>query len=186
MCRGLGGLEIDSFECCIGWDMNTKSGKVKWFDTIKGFGFLVDEDGGSDILLHANVLRDYGLSSVVENSVITAEVVSTERGQQVAKIVNLDLPETSADEAAAPSNVPVGDFSALALEASRVKWFDRAKGFGFVNTFGSTEDIFLHIEVLRAYGMSDLVQGEAICVKTSEGPRGKMVVEVRAWDTAAD
>lgn len=164
--------------------MNTKSGKVKWFDTIKGFGFIVDEDGGSDILLHANVLRDFGLSSVVENSIVTAEVVSTERGQQVAKIIDLDLPDAKLRDTSSLPNVPQGDFSNVPLEPSRVKWFDRAKGFGFVNTFASSEDIFLHIEVLRAFGMSDLVQGEAICVKTAEGPRGKMVVEVRAWDHA--
>lgn len=161
--------------------MTTKSGKVKWFDTAKGFGFVVDDLGGSDILLHANVLRDFGLSSVVENSVISAEVVSTDRGEQVSKIISLDLPLES-EEARMDSNLPQGDFSDLPIEPARVKWFDKSKGFGFVNIFGSSDDVFLHIEVLRAFGMAELLQGEAIGVKTSDGPRGKMVVEVRAWD----
>ena len=39
-------------------------GRVKWFDAVKGFGFVVANDGGPDILLHANVLRNYGQSSV--------------------------------------------------------------------------------------------------------------------------
>lgn len=165
--------------------MDVKVGKVKWFDATKGFGFVVDQEGGSDILLHANVLRDYGLSSVVEDTVVSAEVVQTERGQQIAKILNLELPAESNKEVQS-ANLPEGDFTNVPLQPSRVKWFDRSKGFGFVNIFGSREDVFLHIEVLRAFGMSELMQGEAVGVKTAEGPRGKMVVEVRAWDFAAN
>ncbi|MCL4129477.1 UNVERIFIED_CONTAM: hypothetical protein GTU68_034103 [Idotea baltica] len=80
--------------------------------------------------------------------------------------------------------IPQGDFSELPLLAARAKWFDKTKGFGFVNVFGSSDDIFLHVEVLRAYGMAELQQGEAIAIKLSDGPRGKMVVEVRPWDFA--
>ena len=46
----------------------TVVGHVKWFDPIKGFGFVVPESGGPDILLHANVLRSFGQSSVAEGS----------------------------------------------------------------------------------------------------------------------
>ncbi|MHA1128835.1 MAG: cold-shock protein, partial [Alphaproteobacteria bacterium] len=35
-------------------------GQVKWFDATKGFGFVVSEDEDGDILLHANVLRNFG------------------------------------------------------------------------------------------------------------------------------
>ena len=40
--------------------VRTVTGRVKWFDPARGFGFIVDEAGGSDILLHANVLRNFG------------------------------------------------------------------------------------------------------------------------------
>ena len=36
------------------------TGTVKWFDPGKGFGFVVADTGGPDILLHANVLRNFG------------------------------------------------------------------------------------------------------------------------------
>ena len=43
-------------------------GQVKWFDPAKGFGFIVADVGGADILLHGNVLRNYGQNSVAEGT----------------------------------------------------------------------------------------------------------------------
>lgn len=162
--------------------MTTITGHVKWFDTSKGFGFVVCESVDGDILLHANVLRDFGLSSVVENSVVVAEIVDSQRGKQISRIIELERPAADLSESTVPDSAEYAD---LPLLAARVKWFDKAKGFGFVNSFGSQEDIFLHVEILRAYGMAEVLQGEAVAVKISDGPRGKMVVEVRQWDFSA-
>ena len=70
------------------------------------------------------------------------------------------------------------------LEPARVKWFDKGKGFGFANTWGSEDDVFLHIEVLRRSGFADLAPGEAVGLRVIEGKRGKLAVEVLAWDAA--
>ena len=169
--------------------MTTKSGSVKWFDGNKGFGFIADDDGESDILLHANVLRNYGHSSVIEGTRIEVSVAQSQRGLQATEILSMDIPEI--DPEAILRGVPeLGiDFDKIdtsqPLTPARVKWFDKVKGFGFVNVFESTDDVFVHMEVLRAYGMSELAQGEALCVRTADGPRGRMAVEVRAWDFAA-
>ena len=48
-------------------------GTVKWFDTTKGFGFLLVDDDKGDVLLHANVLRNFGRGSVVEGSTVAFE-----------------------------------------------------------------------------------------------------------------
>ncbi|MFB0993215.1 MAG: cold shock domain-containing protein, partial [Paracoccaceae bacterium] len=61
---------------------HTVHGKVKWFDPAKGFGFIVADEGGPDILLHANVLRNYGQSSVADGTNITVLVQITTRGVQ--------------------------------------------------------------------------------------------------------
>ena len=166
--------------------MTTKIGSVKWFDSTKGFGFVTDDEGGRDILLHANVLRNYGHSSVVEGARIEVEVAESARGLQALEIVDLELPEGDADVVLKGAPELGFDLSALKssepLTPARVKWFDKVKGFGFVNLFGSSEDVFVHMEVLRAYGMAELAQGEAVCVRTAQGPRGRMAIEVRAWD----
>ena len=72
------------------------------------------------------------------------------------------------------------------LEPARVKWFDKTKGFGFANVFGSDEDVFLHVEVLRQSGLSDLQSGEALAMRVIDGKRGRLAVEVHAWETAID
>jgi CspA family cold shock protein len=68
------------------------------------------------------------------------------------------------------------------LEPARVKWFDRVKGFGFVNIFGRPEDVFLHMETLRQYGYGEVVANDVLAVRVTAGPRGPMVYEVRSWD----
>lgn len=161
------------------------SGLVKWFDPTKGYGFIVNDDGGADILLHANVLRNFGRSSVADHSRVVVQVQSTARGLQATEVLEISPPEGD-------GTPPIEDLDAdiirqldsLPLQPARVKWFDKAKGFGFANIFGHSDDVFVHIEVLRHSGFSDLVLGEAIGLRVVEGPRGLMAAQVTSWDKA--
>jgi len=67
-------------------------GRVKWFDPAKGFGFIVAEGSPTDILLHANVLRNYGQSSVADGAGITVKVQKTQRGAQAVEVVRIEPP----------------------------------------------------------------------------------------------
>lgn len=164
----------------------TVHGKVKWFDPAKGFGFIIADEGGADILLHANVLRNYGQSSVADGTGITVAVQQTQRGVQAVEVLEIEPPATAAfplgedNEGATPEVI-----AGLPLEPARVKWFDKAKGFGFANVFGRAEDVFIHIEVLRVSGFADLAAGEAVCLRIIEGKRGRMAVQVISWEAAA-
>ncbi|MDT0683787.1 cold shock domain-containing protein [Roseicyclus sp. F158] len=159
-------------------------GRVKWFDPGKGFGFVVADEGGADILLHANVLRMFGQSSVADSSRVVIRVQETERGRQAVEVLDitadLDPEVTGEDRSGAPVEIQPG----LPLEPARVKWFDKAKGFGFANVFGRPEDVFIHMDVLRRSGLADLQPGEAVGLRSVDGPRGKMAVEVAAWERA--
>ena len=64
-------------------------GHVKWFDTTKGYGFVVSSDGEGDILLHSNVLRVFGFTSVAEGAEIVLKVQVTERGRQAVEVVDI-------------------------------------------------------------------------------------------------
>lgn len=162
------------------------SGKVKWFDPGKGFGFVLPDDGGPDILLHANVLRNFGRNSVADGAWVEMDVQATQRGMQATLVLRIEPPEgvsplLTADET---EGFLPEDVALLPLEPARVKWFDKAKGFGFGNSFGSSEDIFIHIEVLRRSGFADLQPGEAVCLRVVEGKRGRMAIELLSWETA--
>jgi len=160
------------------------SGHVKWFDPAKGFGFLVADEGGPDILLHANVLRNYGQGSVADGARIDVVVQTTSRGLQAVEVLGITPPDM-------PDIAPLEDFSGVSpdeiaaapLEPARVKWFDKAKGFGFANVFGRGEDVFIHVEVLRRSGLSDLFPGEALALRSISSSRGRMAVEVLAWES---
>ena len=158
-------------------------GQVKWFDAAKGFGFVVCDDEEGDILLHANVLRNFGRSSVAEGSRIVIEVQVTDRGRQASEILEIGAPVSIDTTTESDDVLGIPEIAEdIPFQPARVKWFDKAKGFGFANIFGSDDDIFLHVEILRHYSLSDLQPGEAISVRIIAGPRGKMVGEVQPWD----
>ncbi|NBX43415.1 MAG: cold shock domain-containing protein [Rhodobacteraceae bacterium] len=143
------------------------------------YGLILAEYCGPDISLHANVLRNFGQSSTAENSY--AEVVEnyTDRGAQAQEVFSLTLPSEQEMDFHPRIDIPHTD---APFVAARVKWFDKAKGFGFANEFGIFDDIFIHVEISRRFGFADLQPGEALAVRIVDGPCGKMAFEVRAWD----
>lgn len=155
-------------------------GSVKWFDPAKGFGFIVADGAESDVLLHANALRNFGLNSVCDGARITMRVQRTQRGLQVVEVLDVQAPAEASDQGAAAASG-----TALApLEPARVKWFDKVKGFGFANIFGRAEDVFVHMETLRRAGLAELQPGEALALRVIEGERGRMAVAIEPWEAA--
>ena len=71
----------------------------------------------------------------------------------------------------------VGEF-----ENCEVKWFHRERGFGFLTRGTDSADIFIHMEILRAYGFRELRQGQTILARFGDGPKGLMAVEVKPSD----
>ena len=88
--------------------------------------------------------------------------------------MSIEPPDDADPNAARISTKSIRGHRAAPLEPARVKWFDKAKGFGFANTFGRDEDVFVHIEVLRRSGLADVQPGEALAIRVIDGKRGRM------------
>ena len=64
------------------------TGKVKFFDMTKGFGFIAPNDGSKDVFVHISALLRSGIDKLVDNQVVNFEITE-ERGKQAA--TNLSL-----------------------------------------------------------------------------------------------
>ncbi|MEM1237557.1 MAG: cold shock domain-containing protein [Pseudomonadota bacterium] len=152
-------------------------GVVKWFDLAKGFGFVVAEGVTQDILLHVNVVRDFGRNAVAAGDVVSLAYSETDKGLQATQLTDVQLAAQS--EEGATEIVPSATDD---LKPGRLKWFDKSKGYGFVNIFGENEDVFVHIDILRNGGMLEAQVGEAMCVVLSHGAKGAAATAVYTWD----
>ncbi len=158
-------------------------GRIKWFDMAKGFGFVVPDNGLADILLHVTVLRRDGYQTAPEGAEVVCQAQNRTRGLQVFRIISMD--ESTAVH---PAQLPMARTHCMAqsvggFEIVVVKWFNRIKGFGFLTRGEGTEDIFVHMETLRRYGVADLKPGDSLLARFGQGPKGLMAAEVRALET---
>jgi CspA family cold shock protein len=63
------------------------TGKVKWFDVTKGFGFITPEDGSKDVFVHHTAIAGDGFKTLSENQEVTFDVTEGAKGPQASNIV---------------------------------------------------------------------------------------------------
>ena len=164
-------------------DLIEVAGLIKWFDVSKGFGFIVPDGGGADILLHVTVLRRDGFQTAPEGAWVVVEAQQRARGMQAFRVISLDESTAIHPAQLPPARTHVQVVPSGGFEIAVVKWFNRIRGFGFVTRGEGTEDIFVHMETLRKYGIMDLKPGDSLLVRFGPGSKGLMAAEVRPLET---
>jgi CspA family cold shock protein len=166
------------------------TGKVKWFNTAKGYGFIT-LDNGRDAFCHTSALQAVGHSEVPQGTTIVCDLADGQRGLQVVNIHSVDL-----STAEAPPRAPKRDFNNDRFSSSfgrsqfrdaapsgqmvegKIKFFNDQKGFGFVTPNNGSSDIYLHASALRRSGVQSLEADQRIRYSTRQGNKGVEVDKV--------
>ena len=154
------------------------NGLVKWFDTGRGYGFIIPDNGMQDILLHLSCLKRDGFDAPLEGTRIACEVVERQKGYQCLKVLSVD-PSTAIHPVERKSRAHTTVTPSSGWVRAKVKWFNRARGFGFVSEGEGKPDIFVHMETLRKTAIAELQPETWVYVRFGEGPKGNMAAEVR-------
>jgi len=139
---------------------------VKWFNPVKGFGFVQPNDGSPDAFLHISVVEQMGHRDLPEGTKIVCDIAEGRKGPQVAAIVRID----ELGEAAPPS---AGGAPGAQVEGT-VKFFNAEKGFGFVTPDDGGKDVFVSARTLERLGMATLEANQRVRLMTRMGPKGPM------------
>ena len=159
-------------------DLIEITGVIKWFDVAKGFGFIVPDNGMQDVLLHVTCLRRDGYQTVLEGTRVVALIQKRDRGYQAFRSLSMDQTTAIHPSQMPPVKTHVQVTPTSGLERVLVKWFNRTKGFGFLTRGEGTEDIFIHMETLRRFGLTELRPGQVVLVRFGDGDKGLMAAEI--------
>jgi CspA family cold shock protein len=152
----------------------TVEAAVKWFNATKGYGFVELSDGRGDAFLHLKTLREIGRQTLPSGAKIRVVTRTGSRGAEVVRVVEVDT--RSAIERS-PRRSAFDPAAAFDL-TGKVKWFDDARGFGFIASDDFGRDVFVHSTTLGASGVRTLFEGQAVSMRVVETPKGREAIAI--------
>lgn len=149
---------------------------VKWFNPSKGFGFVAASDGSGDAFLSLRALEAAGHDGAEPGARAIVRLRPGPKGPQVAEVLELeDLPpqaRPARPPRASGGFAPRDDGPAEDVNGT-VKWYNRDKGFGFVQPDDGGRDVFVHASTLQRAGLTDLAEGQRVMMGVVAGSKGR-------------
>ncbi|GJD94879.1 cold-shock protein [Methylobacterium iners] len=183
---------------------------VKWFNKEKGFGFVELADGSGDAFLHIRAVEAAGHADLLPGTRLTVHTAQGQKGPQVTDVTSVDTSTAEAAPPrrdvrpprtggfggdrygggggggyGAPSGGGGGGRFASGPSTEMtgtVKWYDPAKGFGFVSVNDGGKDVFVHRSALSRAGLDSLAEGQQVVLGVVEGQKGREAQSVQVDD----
>ena len=161
------------------------AGKIKWFNRSKGFGFIIPDDGTADVFLPLAVLERSGFGEAPDGASIVFEWVQGPKGRAATQVLELDAstaqPRPQRENRFRPrDDMGQGSYDTGPSETldGVVKWYDPARGFGFILPNDGGKDIFVHVTALRRSGIEGLEPGQPVRMTVSQARRGREASQI--------
>lgn len=147
--------------------------RLKWFNSTKGFGFVVPIDDPCDAFIHITTLQEADVHELGEDAVLMCCVVKGPKGALVTSVSGL-LEQGKAPEPIS-YRLPGEDGEDLSVMEGTVKWYKPDKGFGFIIPEDGQKDVFVHKTCLDKHSLAILVPGQKVRMTVRTVAKGREV-----------